>query len=266
MQQTSMASRSSPVTFGFVGAGEITSAIVEGLNDSVTGPPRVLLSPRGRRVGHELANRFPNVQVCDSNQDVLDNATSIVIAVRPPMARTVLEGLSFGPQHVVMSAMVGVRLERLRDLVAPAGRIMRVIPLPQAARGQSLTAMYPDNAVARDLFGRVGGVLVPSEEKTLDAFSAATATFAAHLDYLTTIAGWLADHGVDHGTATTYTTHIFGQLSQSLLQPTDSLATLTDKHTTPDGINEQLRTDLRRDGVPDTMRRALDRTLTRLRE
>lgn len=115
-------------------------------------------------------------------------------------------------------------------------------------------------------FGRVGSVLVPSEEESLDAFSAATATFAAHLDYLETIAHWLADHGVDHHTATAYVIHIFGQLGQSLLQRTDSLATLTDKHTTPGGINEQLMTDLRRDGVPALVPRALDRILARLRE
>lgn len=252
--------------FGFVGAGEITAAIVEGLNADGADPPAVFLSPRGRRIGHELASRFPNVQVCDSNQDVLENATSIVLAVRPPIARAVLAELSFRPQHVVMSAMAGVRLERLQDWTSPAGRIVRVIPLPQAARGQSLTVMYPDSAVARELFGRVGGVLVPSEERTLDAFSAATATFAAHLDYLTTIANWLVDHGVDHDAATAYTTHIFGQLGQSLLVSTDSLATLTEKHMTQGGINEQLMTDLRSDGVPDVVRRALDRILSRLRE
>jgi pyrroline-5-carboxylate reductase len=257
---------SSPATYGFVGAGEIAAAIAQGLNANVADPPVIFLSPRGRRVGHQLATRFANVRVCDSNQDVLENATSIVLAVRPPIARTVLQGLSFRPQHVVMSAVAGVRLQQLRDWAAPAGHIVRVIPLPQAARGESLTAMYPDNAVARELFGRVGSTLVPGEEMTLDAFGAATATIAAHLDYITTIAHWLADHGVDHRTANAYTAHIFGQLGKSLLQPTETLATLTDKHTTPGGINEQLMTDLRRDRVPDMVRRALDRVLARLRE
>lgn len=276
MQQLSLSSesaasrsflpRSSPATYGFVGAGEITAAIVHGLNANVADPPVIFLSPRGRRVGHELAARFPNVRVCDSNQDVLENATSIVLAVRPPIARAVLQELSFRPQHIVMSAVAGVRLQQLRDWAAPAGHIVRVIPLPQAAHGQSLTAMYPDNAVARELFGRVGSTLVPGEEKTIDAFSAATATFAAHLDYITTVAQWLADHGVEHRTATAYTTHIFGQLGKALLQPTETLATLTDKHTTPGGINEQLMIDLRRDRVPDMVRRALDRVLARLRE
>jgi pyrroline-5-carboxylate reductase len=271
MQQSSLSSESdkqqppsSPAAYGFVGAGAITAAIVAGFSADVADPPTVFLSPRGRSVGHELASRFPNVQVCDSNQDVLKSAMSIVVAVRPQMARAVLEELSFGPQHVVMSVMAGVRLEQLHDWAAPTDHIVRAIPLPSAARGRSLTAMYPDNDVARELFGRVGGILVPSDETTLDALSTATATFAAHLDYLTTIAEWLADHGLDHAAATAYTAHIFGELGQSLLQQTDSLTTLTDKHMTPGGINQQFMTDLRRDGVPDMVRHALDRILARL--
>ncbi|WP_336215319.1 NAD(P)-binding domain-containing protein [Nonomuraea sp. LPB2021202275-12-8] len=264
MQQSSPRSSSAP--YGFVGAGAITAAIVEGLNVDAADPPAVFLSPRSRGVGHELVSRFPTVQACDSNQEVLENATSIVVAVRPQIARAVLEELSFRPEHVVMSVMAGVRLEQLQDWAAPAAHFVRAIPLPSAARAQSLTAVYPDNAVARELFGRVGGLLVPSEEAALDALSAATATFAAHLDYLTTIANWLAGQGLDHGAATAYTTQIFGQLGQSLMQSTDSLATLTEKHMTPGGINQQLMTDLRRDGVPDVVRRALDRVLARLRE
>jgi pyrroline-5-carboxylate reductase len=258
--------RSSSAGYGFVGAGEITAAIVEGLNADVPDPPAVFLSPRGRGVGRELANRFPNVQVCDSNQEVLSNATAVLLAVRPQVARVVVEELSFRPQHVVMSAIAGVRLERLQGWAAPAGQLVRVIPLPQAAHRQSMTVMYPDDAVARDLFARMGSILVPSEESSLEAFSAATATFAAHFDYLTTIANWLAEHGVDADAATTYTTHIFGQLGQSMLQRTDSLAALTDKHTTPGGINQQLVSDLRRDRLPDMVRRALDRILARLRD
>ncbi|SFQ54930.1 pyrroline-5-carboxylate reductase [Amycolatopsis arida] len=256
----------SPTTYGFVGTGEITAAIVEGLSTRGDEAPAVFLSPRGRAVGRELADRFPNVRVCGSNQEVLESATSIVLAVRAPLAREVLAELSFRPEHVLLSAVAGVRRERLLDWAAPTGRVVRTIPLPQAARGQSLTVMYPDDAAARELFDRVGGVLVPDEEETLEAFSAATATFAAHLDYLGTIASWLADHGVDHDAATAYVAHVFGQLGQSLSRHTGSLATLAGKHTTPGGINEQLMSDLRRDGVPGAVRRALDRILVRLRE
>lgn len=250
--------------YGFVGTGELTAAIVTGLSE-VADPPAVFLSPRGREIAAELAARFPNVRVCASNQEVVDSAAVIVLAVRPQVAGDVVPPLTFRPSHTVVSALAGVRLEQLAAWVAPAGDIVRSIPLPQAARRQSLTAMYPDHPVARKLFERVGTVVVPHEEPTLAAFSAATATFAAHLDYLATIAAWLTDHGVDHAVASGYTRHIFGQLGQSLAEHTDSLAALTEKHMTQGGINEQLLGDLRTAGVPDTVRNALDRVLNRLR-
>jgi pyrroline-5-carboxylate reductase len=249
--------------YGFVGAGALTAAIVAGLSSGVAEPPEVLLSPRGR--GAELAGRFPNVRVCGGNQDVVDAVSVVVLAVRPPDGRAVLDDLTFRPGHVVISALAGVGLASLREWAAPAGAVVRAIPLPQAARARSLTAMYPDDAAARELFEKVGGVLVPGEEATLDAFSAATATFAAHLDYLTTIAAWMGDHGVDDAAASAYVAHIFGQLGESLLRHTGSLAALAEEHLTPGGINEQVLADLRDDGVPGTVRRALDRVLARLR-
>lgn len=252
--------------YGFLGAGEITAAIVAGTHRTATEAPAVFLSPRGRSVGRDLAGRFPNVHVCESNQEVLEYATSIVLAVRPENAQPVVTELAFHPQHTLMSAVAGVRLEQLRDWAAPADQIVRAIPLPQAAQAQSLTAMYPENAIARELFSRVGDVLVPEDEAGLATFSAATATFATHLDYLATIVGWMTDNGVDRDTATTYITRIFGQMGQSLLQRTDCLAVLTEQHSTPGGINEQVRTDLRSEGMPDMVRHALDRILARLRE
>ncbi|MGW4128657.1 MULTISPECIES: NAD(P)-binding domain-containing protein [Amycolatopsis] len=252
--------------YGFIGAGEITAAIVEGLSKDVTDPPRIFLSPRSRSVGQELSARFANVEVRDSNQAVVDSASTIILAVRPPIAEEVLRDLTFRPEHVLISALAGVPLDRLRDWAAPAREVVRSIPLPPAARRQSLTAMYPDNPEARALFDSIGGSVVPAAEKDLDIFSGATATFAAHLDYLGTIAAWMTDQGIDDTTATAFTSHIFGQLGQSLAEQNGSLETLTGKHMTPGGLNEQFLTDLRTNGVPDTVREALDGILTRLRD
>ncbi|RZQ66019.1 NAD(P)-binding domain-containing protein [Amycolatopsis suaedae] len=249
--------------YGFIGTGEITAAIVTGLSAGTA--PDVFLSPRGREVSRELGARFPNVHVCASNQEVLDNATSVVIAVRPPIGQAVLEELTFRPEHVVISALAGVRVDQLRAWTAPAGRVVRSIPLPSAARGQSLTAMFPDDPAARELYERVGGVVVPREEETLEAFSAATSTFAAHLDYLATIADWLAERGAGAEAASAYVTHVFGQLGILVSQQTDTLAALTGKHMTPGGINEQFLARLREAGVPDTVRSGLDGILSRLR-
>lgn len=250
--------------YGFVGTGELTAAIVTGLCAEVADPPEVLLSPRGRAIGAELAARFPSVLVCADNAEVVDRSDVIILAVRPPLARDVLAGLTFRPEQVVISALAGVPLSRLRELAPTAGVLVRAIPLPQAAQRQSLTALHPDQPAARALFERVGGVIIAEAEPALDAMSAATATFAAHLDQLATIAGWLTARGIAGDRAAGYLKHLYGAVGRTLQDSPDTFEGLTARHMTPGGINEQVLSDLRAAGQPEATRRALDRVLTRL--
>ncbi|MEU8634517.1 NAD(P)-binding domain-containing protein [Amycolatopsis sp. NPDC048633] len=248
-------------SYGFVGTGEITAAIVEGLSADVPAPPAVFLSPRNHDIAHELAARFPNVRVCAGNQEVLDRAVTVVIAVRPQVVAEVLAELTFRPEHVVVSAVAAVPLDRLADWVAPATRIVRSIPLPTTSRRAGRTAMYPDDADARALFESVGDVVVPADETTLATFSAATATFAAHLGQLAAIAGWMAEHGVAPEDADAYIAHVYGELGRTLARHDGTLEELAAKHMTPGGINEQFRATMR--DIPT--RRGLDEVLARVR-
>lgn len=251
--------------YGFVGAGEITAAIVTGLSTGVADPPEVVLSPRGRAVGRELAERFWNVRVADSNSAVVEQASVIVLAVRPTDGHEVLSELTFRPDQVLISALAGVSVETLRRWAPSAGAVVRSIPLPQAAQRDSLTAIHPDHETARALFDRVGEVVDVDDEPAFDAMSAATGTFAAQLDSLATIAGWLADQGLEHSAAAAYVKHLYGALGETLRHSPDTIETLIERHQTPGGLNEQVLHDLRRDGAPDQLRRALDRVLARLR-
>lgn len=251
--------------YGFVGTGELAAAVVTGLCDGAAEPPEVFLSPRGREVGAALAARFPSVEVCDDNAAVVARADVIMLAVRPPLAREVLAELAFRPDQVVISALAGVPLGRLRELAPTAGDLVRAIPLPQAAQRQSLTALHPDQPAARALFERVGDVIIADTEPALDAMSTATATFAAHLDQLATIAGWLTEHGLAADQSAGYLKYLYGAVGRTLQASPDTFETLTVRHMTPGGINEQVLGDLRRAGQPEAMRQALDRVLTRLR-
>ncbi|WP_086839908.1 NAD(P)-binding domain-containing protein [Amycolatopsis kentuckyensis] len=249
-------------SYGFVGTGELTAAIVEGLSGGT--PPQVFLSPRNHGIAHDLAGRFPNVRICGSNQEVLDRTAVVVIAVRPQIAQDVLADLAFRPDHVVVSAVAGVALAELRARVSPAERVVRAIPLPTASRRASCTAVYPEDAVARALFESVGEVVVPESESALATFSAATATFAAHLDQLATIAAWMTGHGVSPEAANAYVAHVFGELGHTLRRHGGTLGELAAKHMTPGGINEQFRTALREAGVPAHIEKSLDDVRARL--
>ena len=62
---------------GFIGTGNITAAMVEGLGGGV------VLSPRGAEMAAGLADRFPDVTVAESNQSVIDKCDMVVLAIRP---------------------------------------------------------------------------------------------------------------------------------------------------------------------------------------
>src|SRR6201984_2364259 len=181
---------------GFIGTGEITLSIVTGLSSSGVAPHSLWLSPRNSAVAHGLANRFHGISVASCNQVVLDHSATIVIAVRPSAARDVLSELAFRPDHRVISLVSALSLRSLSELVAPAVRIARAVPLPSAAKQLSPTAIYPPDPVAFELFAAVGTVFPVERENEVDAICATTATLASYFAFNRTIASWLEQQGV----------------------------------------------------------------------
>ena len=128
---------------GFIGTGEITSSIVTGLSSFGVTAHSIWLSPRNSAIASGLANRFRGIAVASCNQDVLDHSHAIVIAVSPSAARDVLSELRFRPDHEVISLVSTLSLRSLSELVAPAVRIARAVPLPSTAKEKELNSFHP---------------------------------------------------------------------------------------------------------------------------
>jgi pyrroline-5-carboxylate reductase len=251
------------MTYGVLGVGAIGAAIVTGLCEGVDDPPEVLLSPRNAEIAAGLAQRFATVEVAAANQAVVDGAEVVIVSVRPQVAETVLAELRFPADRIIISAMAGVSVETLRQLVAPATDIARVIPLPSVARRDGITPIHPPNAPASALFDRLGKTVELSDVQAFEAFSASTATIAAHFAYLNAVAGWLESSGVPAAAATGYVASMFAGLAE----PTRSgerFEQLARDHATAGGINEQFRHELEQAGLFDAVSRGLDRILARL--
>jgi pyrroline-5-carboxylate reductase len=245
---------------GIVGVGAIAEAIVTGLcaGDDA---PTVRLSPRSASRTDRLAARYPSVTVADSNQAVLDESDVVLLCVRPQDAPGVISGLTFGPRHAVVSVLAGVSLDALGRLVAPAGIVVRAIPLPAVATRTGLTAIHPPHEIARAIFDPLGGVIALDEEHALDALSASTGTIAAHIAYLDTISRWLIARGIPEADATRYVAAVFAPI---LATPPDDFGTLAEDYATAGGLNEQFLATLRDAGMLDVVDRALDAIAQRL--
>jgi pyrroline-5-carboxylate reductase len=160
---------------GFIGTGEIASSIVTGLSSPGVTAHSIWLSPRNSAIANGLANRFRGISVASCNQEVLDHADTIVIAVRPSAARDVLAELRFRPDHRVISLVSALSLRSLSELVVPAVRIARAVSLPSTARRRSaveIVAALPTVARASERCEspiRAGSQSVGGHPLTLDS-------------------------------------------------------------------------------------------------
>lgn len=252
------------MAYGVIGVGAIGSAIVTGLSEDVDDAPEVLLSPRNAEIAAGLAQRFETVDVAADNQAVVDGAQVVLVSVRPEDASSVLAGVRFPADRTVLSAVAGIQIETLQTLVAPATDIARVIPLPAVARRDGITPIHPPNPAAAALFDRLGETVELTDVDAFDAFAAATATFAAHFRYLSTIAEWLTATGIHGSAGTHYVASSFAGLAEST-RGAASFDELAREFATPGGLNEQLLEELEEAGIYEDLRAALDGIIDRLR-
>ena len=251
-------------SYGFLGVGSIAEAMVVGLADGVADAPEIVLSPRSAGRSAELAERFPTARVATDNQAVVDAVDAVVVCLLPGNAAEVLAGLRFRADQAVVSAVAGVHLAQLGEIVAPATQVARSVPLPAVASRESVTPVHPGGVAVEELFGRLGGSLVVADELAYESIAAASATVAAYFGYLGTIADWLAGRGIPAAEARRYVADTFAALSVELGAPGADFAALARAHSTPGGLNEQFARDLGTAGVYDAVRAGLDAVLARI--
>lgn len=247
---------------GFLGVGSITQAMVTGLGSGAA-PPTVVLSPRSQSRSAALARRFENVSVATGNQDVVDRASLVVLAVRPQDALDVVGALRFGDGQPVVSVVATLPARRLEQALVPGRLAARAVPLPSAADRASLTAIWPGAPEATALFDRLGSALAVAREEILDDLSAATGAVAAHLAYIESVSAWLSARGLSREEANRYVASLFAPVARNLDPVPEDLHEVVLAHTTPGGLNELVLSTLQEHGTFETLALALDQAARR---
>ena len=160
---------------------------------------------------------------------------------------------------MVISLVAGFSARRVADLVRPADRIWRAVPLPSVAQRRSPIAVYPPGGAAVELFDPLGQVFAVEKEADLNAFGAATSTMAAYFGFVGHIASWLARKGIPEQQAREYMARTFAGLADAGLEVSArTFEDLASAHATPGGLNEQVLRDLTDHGVFEILTDALD--------
>lgn len=245
---------------GFIGTGEIASAMVRGL---VGQGHQIMVSARNADMAARLAAEFPEVSIGD-NKEVVADTDVVFLCLMADVARAVLPSLTFRPDQAVISVMVDVPLADLEPLCAPATDIALTIPLSAVATGGSMLPVYPASPALKALFGKSDTILTVPSEKALNAHFAGSALSAPLIDLMQTGSAWLAEQTGDVQAAEAYVAGVFaGFLRQMEVQGAD-FETLLQGLATEGGLNASLKTHLQEAGAHDALRNGLNALKPRL--
>lgn len=244
---------------GFIGTGAITASIVSGIVKSNWQFEEIYLSPRNPGVAARLAQLSDRIIVSADNQAVIDGSDVVFLAVRPQIAKEVVLPLTFRPDQRVINLVAGLNSDLLAGWIASAVAICRAIPVPLVADLCGVTAVYPHDPVAMDIFSALGTVVKARGASDFDLFGAACCTMGTFFGILESIARWMESRGMEYGTARAFVPALSGGLSQvARSSPSKSLEELRSEFSTSGGLNEKVFDIFRSHGGPQALTDGLD--------
>ena len=246
--------------YGFIGTGGITTAIVSGLCTTDELPPAIWVSPRNRDNAARLANNFDAVQVAASNQEVLDHADVVVLAILPQHKEAILTPLRFRSDQTVIHLLAGTSIDAIASLVAPATDIVRAVPLPCTAIHKGPIAVYPHHRQASAFFGPLGTVISLEKEAQLETLSIVTALMAPFYAFTEEVVAWAEGEGIEREKGAAYTASMFEALAVIAGNADGgNIGELINGCMTPGGLNEQAMATINENGGFASLSTALDR-------
>ncbi len=140
-------SLSQDTVLGFLGAGNMGEAIFRGLLDGgVLTPAQIVATDASAERRADIAARFP-IRVVDSNEELVEQATVVIFAVKPQVMPVVLEEVAsyFSQNKLSISICAGIpcsTIERalMRD-THEEPRVVRVMPNTPALIGAGMSGV-----------------------------------------------------------------------------------------------------------------------------
>jgi pyrroline-5-carboxylate reductase len=228
---------------GFLGAGNMSGALIKGLLHGGFAKERILASDVKAERLEQLKAKH-GIRTTTDNQALLRESDVIVLAVKPQGIDRVLTeiGPSIRADQLVVSVAAGVTLQGLEGRLAEKARVVRAMPNTPAMVQAGATAIAggthaseDDLRVARELFEAVGRVVV-LDEAQLDAVTGLSGSGPA---YIMVIIEALADGGVKVGlhrdTALLLAAQTVYGSAQLLLETGEHPGRLKDMVTSPGG-------------------------------
>ena len=262
---------------GFVGAGNMCQALVEGwLTKKLIEPASVLATNRTPGKIKKLIEHFPGVREISTNEELVDESNVVILAVKPQDMIAAIEPISstFRADQIVVSLAAGVPLSRLRKLLPQCPHLVRVMANTPAKIMKGTfgyctrsTDLVVDRFMDR-MFQPLGLTTKLEEGEQFEAFAIATSAGIGFIyEFMIYWQEWLEERGIDSALAQQMTVETFsGAAELALRSLPQSLDELQAKVTSKKGITAAGLESMRELEIERLLRYSFEKAALRDRE
>ena len=250
---------------GFIGVGKISFSVIKGISGSKIKYTKIILSPRNKKISKYIKKSFKKIEIAKNNQEVLDKANWIFLAITPVVGNKIIQELKFKSKQTVISFISTITLSQLKKYIRVKAQIVRAIPLPPISLKKGPVPICPPNRKVKAFFNQLGTTVEIQNEKISMSFWTTSGMMASFYQLLSVMTDWLVKRGVKRDYAQKYITSLFLALSKdAAINSKSNLKLLVKESQTPKGLNEQGLKELSNAGFYKSLEKTLNSIHRRL--
>ena len=233
---------------GFIGGGNMATALIEGLQQHPAAGRRIVVADPNAARREALSQQY-GVQVTADNQAAAFDAEVVVLAVKPAAVPAVAHALSqqLKPDQLVVSVAAGVTVPALQRWLGGHGAVVRAMPNTPAMVGCGATGLFAAAALsathrdmAESLMRSVGLVQWVAEESLMDVVTALSGSGPAYVFLVMEAMQAAAERlGLPAEAARLLTLETVFGAARLAMSASESPAALRARVTSPNGTTER---------------------------
>ena len=171
-----------------IGAGNMGGAIARGMaQGSLIRPADITVSNPSEGKLRAIKEFNPQIKTTCNNQEAINEADLIILAVKPWFIKEVIEGLTLQTEkQIIASVAAGIPFAEYEQWIGEKATIFRIIPNTAISQMQSMTLLASHNAskeqeaLLANIFNEMG-VSMLIDEKQMGAATALTSCGIAYV-------------------------------------------------------------------------------------
>lgn len=259
---------------GFIGAGNMATAIIKGLLSQNNGNPE-LVNVFDLSVEKCDIIKKMGVNVCKTGVDVMKNSNIIVLAVKPQNYSEVLQELKndVTPDKTFVSIAAGISIEFVRNSLNCNCPVVRVMPNTPLLLKKGATALCPSDNISDenkqivyDMFAGSGVCEYISEEHMNEVIAVNGSSPAYIYLFAKAMAEYAENHGIEYNKAMNLICAALEGSAAMLRESGDSADILIEKVSSKGGTTIAALEKFREHGFYEAVQDAMDACTKRAEE